>query len=103
VAEINKLGKGRFVDRDLYLMAVDANDAVLLAHGNNSRVLGMGPESRDVDGKLFIKEIATIAKASGDGWMEHKWAHPVTNEIRTKRSHIRRAGDLALVCGIYKS
>jgi methyl-accepting chemotaxis protein len=103
VAEINKLGKGRFVDRDLYLMAVDSADAVLLAHGNNSRVLGMGPQSRDVDGKLFIQEIATIGKTRGEGWMEHKWAHPVTNAIRTKRSYIRRAGDLAIVCGIYKS
>ena len=103
VAEINKLGDGRFVDRDLYLMAVHTGEAVLLAHGNNSRTLGMGPDSRDVDGKLFIQEIATTARTRGEGWMEHKWAHPVTNAIRTKRSYIQRAGDLAIVCGIYKS
>ena len=101
VAEVDKLGKGRFVDRDLYLMVIHVNDAVLLAHGNNRRNVGMGPDSRDVDGKLFIAEMARLARTRGSGWMEHKWAHPVTNEVLTKRDYVERAGDVLVTCGIY--
>ncbi|HEX2547455.1 MAG TPA: methyl-accepting chemotaxis protein [Ramlibacter sp.] len=102
VAEVDKLGKGRFVDRDLYLMVISVDQAILLAHGNNRRNVGMGPDSRDVDGKLFIAEMARIARAQGSGWMDHKWAHPVTNEIRAKRNYIQRAGGVLVTCGIYK-
>ncbi|MGY4830248.1 methyl-accepting chemotaxis protein [Sphaerotilaceae bacterium SBD11-9] len=103
VAEINKLGKGRFVDRDLYLLAVGINDSVFYAHGNNARVLGAGPASKDVDGKPFVQEMAALAKSGGQGWVDYKWAHPVTNEVRLKSSYVERAGDLAIACGIYKS
>ena len=103
IAEINKLGKGQFIDRDLYLMAIGVDDAVFFAHGNNPRVLGMGPQTKDVDGKLFVREMANQAKAKGDGWIDYKWAHPVTNEIKTKASYFLRAGDLVIACGIYKT
>ncbi len=103
VDEINKLGKGQFIDRDLYLMAIGTNDAVFYAHGNNPRVLGNGPTSKDVDGKPFVKDMAGLAKSGGKGWVDYKWAHPVTNEVRLKSSYVERAGDLAVACGIYKS
>lgn len=103
LAEINKLGKGQFVDRDLYLMAFGLNDAVFVAHGNNPRTLGAGPVSKDVDGKFFVVEMAKIARSTGHGWMEYKWAHPVTNEIKVKSSYFERVGDLVVACGIYKT
>ncbi|HET7795480.1 MAG TPA: methyl-accepting chemotaxis protein [Rhizobacter sp.] len=103
IAEINKLGKGRFIDRDLYLMAIGSNDSVFYAHGNNARVLGAGPVSKDVDGKPFVQDMAALARSGGQGWVDYKWAHPVTNEIRLKSSYVERAGDLAIACGIYKS
>ena len=102
LAEVNKLGKGRFVDRDLYLMVIGLNDAVLVAHGSNPRLLHEGPKVRDVDGRLFVREMVNAAKAKGQGWIDYKWAHPVTNEIRGKTSFFHRAGDLVVGCGIYK-
>ena len=102
VAEINRLGKGKFVDRDLYLMAIGLNDSKFYAHGNNARVLGNGPTSKDVDGKFFVAEMAALAKSGGQGWVDYKWAHPVTNEVRLKTSYVEKAGDLAIACGIYK-
>ena len=101
--EINKLGKGRFIDRDLYLMAVGIADQTFYAHGNNPRVLGLGQTSKDVDGKFFVKEIAGLAKTGGQGWVDYKWAHPVTNEIQMKSSYVEAAGDLAVACGVYKN
>ncbi|MBI5258965.1 MAG: cache domain-containing protein [Burkholderiales bacterium] len=101
--EINKLGKGSLVDRDLYLMAIGIDDQTFHAHGSNPRVLGMGPASVDVDGKPFVKHIAEVARNAGQGHVDYKWAHPVTNEVQGKRTFVLRAGDLAIGCGIYNN
>jgi methyl-accepting chemotaxis protein len=101
--EINKLGKGQFIDRDLYLMAVGIADASFHAHGNNPRVIGLGSASKDVDGKPFVKLMADIGAVGSTGWVDYKWAHPVTNEIRLKASYVERAGDVVIACGIYKA
>ncbi|MBX3585946.1 MAG: cache domain-containing protein [Ramlibacter sp.] len=102
VAEVNKLGQGEFVDRDLYLMVIDAN-AVFLAHGNNPRVLGLGPKSKDVDGRLFVREMVQATRTHNGVWVDYKWAHPVTNAILTKATYLERAGDVLIGCGIYKT
>jgi methyl-accepting chemotaxis protein len=103
IADINSLSKGQFLDRDLYLMAINLADAKFVAHGNNSRVLGHGGTgSKDVDGKSFVVEMAMLARTAGSGWVEYKWAHPITNEIKVKNSYLERVGDLAVICGIYK-
>ena len=102
IADVNKLGKGRFVDRDLYLMVIDADSAAFLGHGNNPRTLGLGAKSKDVDGKLFVQDMVRAARAQGQGWMDYKWAHPVTNEVLTKSSYYQRVGDVVVACGIYK-
>ena len=102
VAEIAKLERGAFVDRDLYLMAIAVDSAKFVAHGNNPRVIGNGPASKDVDGKLFVVEMARLAKVQGSGWVEYKWEHPVSNEIGVKATYVQRMGDLAVACGIYK-
>ncbi len=102
IADVNRLGQGQFVDRDLYLMVID-DEAVFLAHGNNPRVLGLGPKSKDVDGKLFVQEMARLARSAGAGWTEYKWAHPVTNQVLTKSTWLQRAGDVVVACGIYKT
>jgi methyl-accepting chemotaxis protein len=102
VEDVNRQGKGRFVDRDLYLMVIGVTDGILRAHGNNVRNVGMGPDSRDADGKLFLRDMAELARSRGEGWIEWKWAHPFTNEVLTKTGYVARAGDLLVVCGIYK-
>jgi methyl-accepting chemotaxis protein len=103
IADIARLDQGQFVDRDLYLMAIGIDNAQFVAHGNNPRVIGNGPASKDVDGKLFVVEMARLARQQGSGWVEYKWAHPVSNEVLVKASYVQRMGDLAVACGIYKS
>ena len=101
IAEVNRLEQGRFIDRDLYLMVIGA-DSVFLAHGNNPRTLGQGPRSRDVDGRLFVQDMTSVARTRGEGWIDYKWAHPVTNEVLTKSTFVQRAGDVVVACGIYR-
>jgi signal transduction histidine kinase len=81
---------------------LDAQSAVFLAHGNNPRTLGSGPQSKDVDGKAFVAEMARTGRESGEGWVDYKWAHPVTNEILTKSTFVQRHGDVVVACGVYR-
>ncbi|RYF41867.1 MAG: hypothetical protein EOO25_08560 [Comamonadaceae bacterium] len=84
-------------------MMVFDTQAVFLAHGNNPRVLGMGPKSRDVDGKLFVHDMVRAAGERNGVWVDYKWAHPITNEVQTKATYVERAGDVLVGCGIYKT
>jgi methyl-accepting chemotaxis protein len=102
IAEVNRLSQGRFIDRDLYLMVLDAQSSVFLAHGNNPRTLGNGPQSKDVDGKSFVQDMARTGRDNGEGWVDYKWAHPVTNEVLTKSTFVQRMGDVVVACGIYR-
>jgi methyl-accepting chemotaxis protein len=102
IAEVNRLASGQFVDRDLYLMVLDAASGVFLAHGNNPRTLGSGPQSKDVDGRPFVLEMTETARRRGEGWVDYKWAHPVTNEVLTKSSFVQRVGDVVVACGVYR-
>ncbi len=103
VADVNKLDDGRFVHRDLYLLVLGLHDAVFIAHGNNPGRLGTGPRVKDVDGKHFAQEMARTARERGEGWVDYKWVHPVTGEVFTKSAYVRREGDLAVGCAIYRT
>jgi len=101
--DINKFGKGQFVDRDLYLMIVDLDDARFIAHGNNPRAVNFdGKQSVDSTGKKFIVEMINLVKASGSCWVEYEYNHPVTNEIGVKMSYAERVGNVLIACGVYK-
>ena len=103
VAEINKLGKGKFLNRDLYLSAYDTNTFRVIAHGSNPRVIGQNAEQvKDTDGRHFINEMIAIAKSQGGGWMHYKWAHPITNEDMKKNAYFEKCDDLVITCGVYK-
>jgi methyl-accepting chemotaxis protein len=100
--EINRLDFGRFIDRDLYLMALRLEDGMFLAHGNNPGRVGTGPEVRDRKGKYFTREMARLARGRGEGWVDYQWSHPVTGAVSTKSGYVRRAGDLAIYCSIQR-
>jgi len=103
VAEVSKLGRGRFIDRDLYL-SLYSDTAQCIAHGANPRLNGIdGTNFKDADGKLFVKEIVNKANTSGSGWVDYKWAHPVTKKILLKSTYFEKAGDVVVACGFYKN
>jgi methyl-accepting chemotaxis protein len=103
LAEVNKLSKGQFVERDLYLIVMDIDSYRYIGHSLNQRVLNFdGRNSKDVDGKYYMKDMVDLARNSGQGWFEYKWNHPVTNEVKEKVSFVQRVGNLAFICGAYK-
>jgi signal transduction histidine kinase len=94
--------KGKFVDRDLYIFAVDFN-GITLAHGGNAKLVGKDLIGlKDADGIYFMKKFIEMAKTQGSGWVEYKWVNPVTKKIESKSTYIQKMDNYFLGCGIYK-
>jgi len=94
--------KGKFVDRDLYIFAVDFN-GITLAHGGNAKLVGKDLIGlKDADGIYFMKNFIETAKTKGSGWVDYKWVNPVTKKIESKSTYIQKMDNYFLGCGIYK-
>jgi methyl-accepting chemotaxis protein len=100
--EVNRLDFGQFTYRDLYLMVLD-DGATFIAHGNNPSRVGTGSEVRDVEGKAFPRELVRLAREQGEGWVDYKWVHPVTEQVFTKSGYVRRVDDLYVYAAVYKA
>jgi signal transduction histidine kinase len=94
--------KGKFVDRDLYISVYDPN-GVVLAHGVNPKIIGKDVSTlNDIDGKFFMKEILSQAKANGKGTTDYKWPHPETKVYQAKSAYYEMVDGLIISCGYYK-
>ncbi|MDY7574033.1 cache domain-containing protein [Actimicrobium sp. CCI2.3] len=103
-AEFNK-PDGPFVDRDLYIFAYSAGgDGTNLAHGANPKLIGKNLlELRDADGKPIVKNFIEVANGkTGNGWVDYKWANPLTKAVEAKTSYVEKVGDVILGSGVYK-
>ncbi|ABD70995.1 methyl-accepting chemotaxis sensory transducer [Rhodoferax ferrireducens T118] len=103
IEEVNKMNKGQFIDRDLYI-SIYSVAGQCVGHGTNRRLLGVEALTfKDLDGKFFIKDIMSIARREGAGWVEYKWSNPVTKEPMMKSTYFELAADLIIACGTYKT
>jgi cytochrome c len=99
--------KGKFVDRDLYII-VHSMTGVTLAHGANPKLVGMNRlEEQDADGKYYNKERNELMKTQRSFWTHYKFTDPLTHKILPKLSYCEVADDPVLihvlVCsGIYE-
>ena len=89
---------GPWHDRDLYV-SVRNTQGVMLAHGDNPGLIGRSVlELRDVDGKLFNRDVQAIQDT---GWVHYKWKNPVTNAVEPKSQYVIRIGDYVVGVGAY--
>jgi len=52
---------------------------------------------------VFAAEFVAVAKTKGEGWVDYKWANPVSKAVEPKSSFVKKANDAMLVgCGFYK-
>lgn len=94
--------QGAFVDRDLYIFAVDFK-GLTIAHGGNAKLVGKDMFGlKDADGKFFIQSFIETAKTKGNGWVDYKWVNPQTSKIENKSTLVQKIDDYFLGCGIYK-
>ena len=102
LAEVSN-SKGMFVDRDLYVSVYDLH-GVVLAHGANPKLIGKDVSAlKDADGKAFIQDILTQAKANGHGQADYKWPNSVTKNIQDKSAYFEKVDDMVISSGYSKS
>jgi len=102
IAEVKKLHKGLFIDRDLYLI-IYSFDGEIMAHGANRRLWGADwTRISDADGKHFNQEMTDKLKTADSGWTDYRWVHPLSREVLVKSGYFEKIGKLFFVCGYYK-
>lgn len=91
-----------FHDRDLYPFIYDMTGKCV-AHGARPALIGKNLiDLKDQDGKFLIREMITISKGPGSGWVDYKWPNPLNNKIEDKSSYIEKMGDYFVGVGVYK-
>ena len=91
-----------FHDRDLYPFVYDMS-GLCVAHGARPALIGKNLiDLKDQDGKFLIREMVSMAKGPGSGWIDYKWPNPLTNKIEDKSSYVEKMGDYFVGVGIYK-
>ena len=94
--------KGKYVDRDLYLVVYDMTGRCL-AHGQNPALVGKDLSNlKDVDGKPFVQERITLAKTQANFWQDYKYMNPTSHAIAPKQSYCEAVGDVVVCGGVYK-
>lgn len=102
IAEANK-PKGRFVDRDLYIVIHDMQGRAL-ANPALPRMVGADISGvKDVDGKAFIRDRLAMLKTADRGWIDFKWPNSLTQKIEQRSVYFERVGELVFACGILKN
>jgi hypothetical protein len=49
-----------------------------------------------------MKDMIDMSKSTAEGWIEYKYNHPITGEMKAKTSYFARVGDVLMACGAYK-
>ncbi len=96
--------KGEFVDGDLYLFVMDANDGKLtmLAHGVNKGLIGKSQiDVKDAEGQAFNRDMVAMLSKADDAWLTYKWPNPATKKIASKKSYVVKVGDVIIGAGVY--
>ncbi len=94
--------QGQFIDRELYIVAVDLN-GVVLASGGNQKLIGKPLlDVKNVNGKSFVREEIEVAKTKGKGWVDFEWVNPVTRKIEPRSVYLERVDDYFVLSGIFK-
>ncbi len=94
--------KGKFVDRDLYVVVYDMSGKCL-AHGQKKSMVGKELiDFKDVDGKPYMRERVELMKKQPTAWQEYKFMNPLTKKVEPKEMYIARSGDLIVGAGVYK-
>lgn len=108
-AAVNELGQeqafaafadpnGEFRDRDLYVFCIDMA-GVLLSQPIKPELVGRNMYNFNKYGDLLFQDMIALARQSGAGWVDYRWPHPGTNEIRPKTSYIAMNDD-GFFCGV---
>ena len=91
---------GGFIDRDLYVFALDGKGN-FAAHGAKPVLVGKGGLAmKDVTGFAFIEGFMNV---KDKGWVDYKWPDATDgNKIKDKSTYVIRVGEYVVGVGYYK-
>jgi len=93
--------KAPWVDRDLYVVCIDANHTIL-ANGAFPKYVGVSADAlTDADGKPLGKAFWNAVAEGPEGSVKYRWINPVSGKIEWKIAYLRRVGDDLLIVGAY--
>lgn len=100
-AAFNNLN-GHFIQDDLYVFVVDLGDTHFRAHGADPRLVGTkGIALRSPKGKLVIQEMIQLLKTKDRAELVYDWKNPVTHQLETKHTLLRKVGTYLVAVGYY--
>lgn len=100
-AAFNNLS-GRFIQDDLYVFVVDMGNTRFRAHGADPRLVGTnGMTLRSPKGKLVIQEMIKLVKFKDQGELIYDWNNPITHQLETKHTLLRKVGGYLVGVGYY--
>ncbi|MFC5354461.1 cache domain-containing protein [Azospirillum himalayense] len=58
---------------------------------------------KDPDGRDIVRDILSVARDGGEGWVEYRWLNPASNRIEPKTTFVKRVPgqDLVAYVGLY--
>ncbi|MBR0801605.1 cache domain-containing protein [Bradyrhizobium jicamae] len=58
---------------------------------------------RDSDGRPLVRDMISLAKERGEGWLDYRWTDPVTSKIELKSTFVKRVpgAELLAASGYY--
>ncbi|BDU73009.1 cache domain-containing protein [Mesoterricola silvestris] len=87
---------------DLYLLVIDRK-GIARANGFKADIVGTNRMAiKDVDGKFYMRDLLELAKTKPSGWVDYKFANPISGKIERKSTYFEVYEDVAVCCGIYK-
>jgi len=87
---------------ELYLFVYDQK-GVARANGFQTEYVGTSRlDVKDADGFYQVREFIKTAKTKGSGWVEYRFANPVTKQTERKATYVEGYENHVFCCGIYK-
>jgi cytochrome c len=96
--------KGEFQYKDLYVWVIDLDaNGLCVARPVFRQLIGQELcDFVDADGKYFMKEACEVGKTKGMGWVDYKWANPLTKRNEDKSTYFECVKNICFFCGYYK-
>jgi signal transduction histidine kinase len=96
---------GPFIAKDAYIFVVDRNGVELVNPAFPSLEGRSLLDVKDTNGKYLIREMLTLADASGSGWVDYMWPKPGESVSTQKSAYVGKAriGEhwVLVGCGVY--
>lgn len=101
IERINKLDP-EFNRDDLYVFVADLDSQTMVAHGYNSRLVGIHfPDMKNREG-MRVGQTLIDAVEAGETSATYQWPNPVTGKNEEKETLIRKVGNYLVAVGYYQ-